>query len=227
MTSRMTSRSSGRAARQACTRFWPMKPAPPVIRTLCIATPWLADIRRCMPRRDQSPPFPRVMSQVWSAEAPNRSDSAGCHRRGHLTASVNRRFRPSIARPPPRCARSRRTAPFISQARSTRPHPARTSRAASHTTAGTGAPRRSRAASSRSGTLRNTSAISPPDSRINLRRQACRKAIGERDHQAAGERRERRRDRSDRCDALGCKQRAVHVAEPIGCIAITIDRYSL
>src|SRR4051794_17390435 len=37
MASTTTSRSFGCAARQACTRFWPIKPAPPVIRTLCIA----------------------------------------------------------------------------------------------------------------------------------------------------------------------------------------------
>src|SRR5579859_7157101 len=36
MASTTTKRSSGRALIHLCTRFWPMKPAPPVIRTLCI-----------------------------------------------------------------------------------------------------------------------------------------------------------------------------------------------
>src|SRR4051794_33531314 len=40
MASTTTRRSAGRALRQACTRFWPMKPAPPVIRTLCVMVPW-------------------------------------------------------------------------------------------------------------------------------------------------------------------------------------------
>src|SRR3977135_2930796 len=48
---------SGRGARLACTRFGPMKPAPPVIRTLCIGAPWLSDTRRCFLESDKPPPL--------------------------------------------------------------------------------------------------------------------------------------------------------------------------